>query len=94
MHTDALHHSLGLIDGLAPLVPRIQPHDPRLAAALRTAATALPLHIAATRPARAHITAARVLVLLEVAQAWGYVPAADLAGAQGSARAVYLLTGP
>jgi hypothetical protein len=53
--------------------------------ALRSSATAIPVHIAARKPerlARAHTAAGRVHVMLIVAQSWAYVPADDLADAQ------------
>jgi hypothetical protein len=70
-------------------------HDPRLAQALRSAATAIPHHLAAEEPerlARAHAAAGRVHVTLCVVQAWGYVPADDLAEAQDTARKLHALT--
>jgi hypothetical protein len=97
MQTDAFHTSLALIDHLALLVPRIALHDAALARALRTAATAIPVHIAAGKPdrlARAHAAAVRVHVMLLVAQAWACVPADDLADAQDTARRLEALTAP
>jgi hypothetical protein len=92
LHTDAFHTSLALIDLLAPVVPRIAPHDPALAHSLRSAASAIPQHIAAGRHGRAHASAIRVHVLLLVAQAWGYVHTATLAQAQHTARHLQALT--
>jgi hypothetical protein len=94
MHSDAFHTSLALIDHLALLVPRIALHDAALARALRTSATAVPVHIAAGKPARAHSAAGRVHVMLVIAQAWAYVPADDLADAQDTARQLETLTAP
>jgi hypothetical protein len=97
MHSDAFHTSLALIDHLALLVPRIALHDRKLARALRTSATAIPVHLAAVEPARlarAHAAAGRVHVMLVVAQAWAYVPADDLADAQDTARRLETLTAP
>jgi hypothetical protein len=68
-----------------------------LARALRTAATAIPVHIAAAKPerlARAHAAASRLHVMLLIAQAWAYVPADDLADAQDTARKLETLTAP
>jgi hypothetical protein len=95
MHSDAFHTSLALIDHLALLVPRIALHDRKLARALRSSATAIPVHLAAGEPARlarAHAAAGRVHVMLVVAQAWAYVPADDLADAQDTARRLETLT--
>jgi hypothetical protein len=97
VHTDAFHTSLALIDHLAILVPRIALHDRKLARALRTSATAIPVHIAAGTPerlARAHTAAVRVHVMLIVAQSWTYVPDDDLADAQDTARRLETLTAP
>jgi hypothetical protein len=84
MHTNAFHHSLALIDYLAVIVPHVHMHDPALARIMCTAATAIPVHIAAAEPdrlARALTAALRVHVMLLVTQAWAYMPADDLAGA-------------
>jgi hypothetical protein len=72
-------------------------HDAALARALRTAATAIPVHIAAGKPdrlSRAHAAAVRVHVMLLVAQAWACVPAGDLTDAQNTARRLEALTAP
>jgi hypothetical protein len=53
------------------------------------------VHVAAGEPerlARAHTAAVRVHVMLLVAQAWGHMPAAELAEAQDTARHVQTLT--
>jgi hypothetical protein len=53
------------------------------------------VHIAAGKPqrlARVHTAAVRVHVMLLVAQAWGYMPAAGLAEAQDTARRLETLT--
>jgi hypothetical protein len=68
------------------------PHDAALAHALRSAASAIPQHIAAGRLARAHSAALRVHVLLLVAQAWGYLHTATLAEASHTARHLQALT--
>jgi hypothetical protein len=84
MHTDTFHTSLALIDYLATIVPHVHMHDPALARTMRTAATAIPVHIAAGTPdrlARAYSAAVRVHVMLLIAQAWAYMPADDLADA-------------
>jgi hypothetical protein len=97
MNTDAFHTSLALIDYLAVIVPHVYMHDPALARALRTAATAIPQHLAAAEPerlARAHAAAIRLHVMLLIAQAWAYVPADDLADAQDTARKLEALTAP
>jgi hypothetical protein len=94
MHTDAFHASLALTDYLAVIAPHVHMHDPRLAQALRSAATAIPHHLAAEEPgrlARAHTAAGRVHAALCVVQAWGYVPADDPAEAQYTARNLHAL---
>jgi hypothetical protein len=97
MNTDAFHTSLALIDHLATIVPHVHMHDPALARALRTSATAIPVHIAAGTPerlTRAHAAALRLHVMLLVAQAWAYMPADNLADAQDTARQLETLTAP
>jgi hypothetical protein len=94
MHTDAFHHSLALIDYLAPIVPRVAAHDRKLARALRRTATAMPLRIAAGEPERAHLAAGRVHVMLTMAQAWGYVHDDDIAEALHTARVLHEVTAP
>jgi hypothetical protein len=64
---------------------------------MRGAATAIPCHLAAVEPerlSRAHAAAVRLHVMLLIAQAWGYVPADDLADAQDTARKLEALTAP
>jgi hypothetical protein len=57
-------------------------HDPALARSLRSAATAIPLHMAAATPERlARADALRAHVMLTVIHAWGYAPAAELTDA-------------
>jgi hypothetical protein len=97
MNTDAFHTSLALIDHLAAIVPHVHMHDPALARTMRSAATAIPHHLAAATPerlARAHAAAIRLHVMLLVTQAWAYVPADDLADAQDTARRLETLTAP
>jgi hypothetical protein len=82
LHTEAFHTSLAFIDYLTLLVPRIALHDPKLAQALRTSATAIPVHVATGQPERlqrAYMAAHRVYVMLTVIETWAYVPADDLA---------------
>jgi hypothetical protein len=94
MYTHAFHLSLALIDYLAPLVPRIRVHDRKLARALRSSASAAPLHVAADEPEQAHMAAARVHVMLTVAQTWGYVHDDDIAEALYTARILHEATAP
>jgi hypothetical protein len=97
MNTDAFHISLALIDYLAAILPRVHMHDPALARSLRSAATAMPQHIAAAEPARlarAHAAALRAHVMLTVVQAWGYAPGDDLTAALDTARRLHALTAP
>ncbi len=83
----ALDHSVGIVRQLRPLVASVRRHDSRLAAQLRDAGSSVALNLGEGNRRqgrdRGHLwriasgSAEEVRTALRVAEAWGYVDAAE-----------------